>query len=187
MRRLLFVCKLKIKMVETYINEALLGKFLHDAFPEVTFARNKSVPHSNIKCRPDYRCDSLMLIVEFDGYRHYCDTNTILRDNYKDVVYSKLGYEVIRVPYFIQLDAQVVKLLFSKYSPKIAEFNKYPHGFIDANAMQPYDYCIAGLSKFKQDLAKFECVSKQILDTIDYSKITLLDEFTQNVFNNFKF
>ena len=168
-----------------YLTEKLLGQFLEEAFPGHEFVYNKTVPRSYIKGRPDYRCDKLKLIVEFDGYRHYSNCATIIQDMQKDITYSSLGYEVIRIPYFVQLDYTIVKLLFAKYRPAIVEFSTYPHGFIDAKAMQPYDYCTAGLSRFKKDMQRFECIAEQIMGTINCNTITSLDNYAQQLLNEF--
>ena len=42
------------------------------------------MPKSSLNTRPDYRNDELMLIVEFDGEKHYTDPNVIYRDEQKD-------------------------------------------------------------------------------------------------------
>lgn len=62
--------------------------------------------------RPDYRSESLKLIVEFDGLPHYQNPDIILRDKVNIEKYRSMGYKVIRIPYFIQLTNKVVKQLF---------------------------------------------------------------------------
>lgn len=71
--------------------------------------------NSNItprKFRPDYRSNKLMLIVEFDGMPHYMQPNTIKSDEEKNKYYSSLGYKVVRIPFFIQLSKEAIKVLF---------------------------------------------------------------------------
>lgn len=69
------------------------------------------IPGSDRKLRPDYRSESLKLIVEFDGYPHYKQPDTIKNDAEKTKFYKKLGYKVARIPYFIQLSRSAVKTL----------------------------------------------------------------------------
>ena len=62
--------------------------------------------------RPDYRSESLKLIVEFDGLPHYTNPDVILKDQQNTKNYEKAGYKVVRLPYFIQLSKEAVKKLF---------------------------------------------------------------------------
>ena len=66
----------------------------------------------NYRIRPDYRCEKLKLIVEFDGIQHYQKPDVIRRDIENQKVYESYGYSVVRIPYFIQLTNEVVKSLF---------------------------------------------------------------------------
>ena len=63
--------------------------------------------------RPDYRSESLKMIVEFDGLPHYTNPDVILKDLQNTDNYEKAGYKVVRIPYFIQLSKDAVKELFS--------------------------------------------------------------------------
>jgi hypothetical protein len=64
------------------------------------------------RVRPDYRSESLKLIVEFDGLPHYTNPDIIKRDFKNKALYEFLGYKVIRIPYFIQLTKDTIKRLF---------------------------------------------------------------------------
>lgn len=142
-----------------YLNEDNLDVILKELYPNVLFIRNKQIPNFKHKWRPDFRSDELMLLIEFDGYLHYTKNNTILIDKLKDIEYTKLGYNVIRIPYFIQLNTEVIKLLFNiDY-----EFNQvYSHGFIDDKAIRPYDFCYNGLIRYKKDIIKFDICKNDI-------------------------
>jgi len=63
--------------------------------------------------RPDYRSETLKMIVEFDGLPHYTNPDVILKDLQNTENYEKAGYKVVRIPYFIQLSKDAVKELFS--------------------------------------------------------------------------
>jgi very-short-patch-repair endonuclease len=56
-------------------------------FPSETFIHDKVVPNSNTKTRPDYRCEKLKLIIEFDGDQHY--------RNVKKLVHHKDAYLLV--------------------------------------------------------------------------------------------
>ncbi len=65
-----------------------------------------------LRTRPDYRSESLRLIIEVDGTPHYTNPYTILCDAEKTKQYNEAGYKVVRIPYFIQLSKSAVKELF---------------------------------------------------------------------------
>ena len=150
-------------MMNNYLTEKALGEYLTQIFPNHEFIRDKTVPDSKIRNRPDYRNDELMLIVEFDGYRHYSNPDNILVDEHKDDVYEGMGYKIIRIPYFIQMSTDIVKLLFNK-NVKIEQI--YPHGFIDSKAMLPAFFCELGVTRFKNDLKKFDIVREDIISSL---------------------
>lgn len=147
-----------------YLTEKSLENYLEEIFPEHEFIRDKVVPNSEIRKRPDYRNDELMLIVEFDGYGHYNQPDNILIDVYKDDVYRDMGYEIVRIPYFIQMSKGVVKLLFDR---DIDIEQVYPHGFIDEKAMLPAYFCELGINRFQKDLDRFEMFKKEIIKSLD--------------------
>lgn len=146
-----------------YLTEKFLGELLKEIFPNNEFINDKSVPNSNTRRRPDYRCDELMLIVEFDGDLHYKESGKIKSEAEKNSIYSSMGYKVVRIPYFIQLTNEIVKLLFNK-DCNISY--KYPHGFISDKATLPADFCEMGINKFISDLNKFKIVKQDILNSL---------------------
>lgn len=93
-----------------------LDEYLEVIFPEVTdWLQDKSFgEHNGIKyrIRPDYRSETLKLIVEFDGLPHYTKPDVIEKDKKNQAIYEQYGYKVIRIPYFIQLSKAAVKQIF---------------------------------------------------------------------------
>lgn len=151
-----------IVLKNSYLNEERLGEYLKVIFPSNTFIHDKPVPKSsNKRRRPDYRCDELMLIVEFDGISHYQNINIILSDIEKDKDYSSLGYKIIRIPYFIQLDKVTVYNTFSVVLEE--DLYNYPQGFIDKKATLPASFCYKGLIKFEENLKDFDWAASAIL------------------------
>jgi len=93
-----------------------LDEYLKVIFPETKdWLHDKAFGEHNgqkYKIRPDYRSESLKLIIEFDGLPHYKNPNTIEKDYINQKVYENNGYKVVRIPYFIQLSNDVVEKLF---------------------------------------------------------------------------
>ena len=98
---------------DTGLTRTGLPTYLKAIYPGVKdWIHDEVVPNSGRKTRPDYRSETLKLIVEFDGLPHYQQPDTIKQDKEKTEFYIGLGYKVVRIPYFIQLSKAVVKTLF---------------------------------------------------------------------------
>ena len=150
--------------MNNYLTEKKLGTELKKIFPEHNFIHDKVVPSSGVKTRPDYRNDDLKLIVEFDGDQHYRSASKIKKELTKNNNYGKMGYKVVRIPYFIQLCKPVIKHLFN------VEFEydqDFPHGFISDKAILPADYCELGILKFINDLKRFEYLNAEIIKSLE--------------------
>lgn len=148
---------------ENFLTESRLEAALEYLWPQETFINNKIVPNSGVSYRPDFRCDNLKLIVEFDGSQHYTQTKVILRDFAKDEIYGKMGYKIVRIPYFVQLETKTIKLFFGLGCEKEPEF---PHGFISKSSTLPADFCELGIERFLKDLEYFGCIKQEILDSL---------------------
>lgn len=102
-----------------YDNEhTSLYEYLKIIFPNIDdWIHDKIIPNWRIdnkvvRYRPDYRSETLKMIVEFDGLQHFQNPIEMRKDDLKNELYGGLGYRVVRIPYFIQLTNQVVKQLF---------------------------------------------------------------------------
>lgn len=137
-----------------YLTEIKLKEILDSS--TFDFVYNKGLC-KGVRYRPDFRCDDLMLIVEFDGYQHYSRTQTQINDQYKEQLYKDNGYYCIRIPYFIQLTSEVYNRLFvaNGYDLEIdtSLLINYPHGFHDPNAMMPSDFNLKGLDRFLLEMS----------------------------------
>lgn len=173
---------------DDYLTEKKLGEFLESLYPKVAWIHDKIVPHSGIRNRPDYLSDELKLIVEFDGFKHYTDLSVILKDRHKDQVYADMGYRIIRIPYFIQLEPRTVKLLFNKEvdTPQI-----FPHGFIVENIISPAYFCYQGVLRYIDTLKQYPIdiqleVHKSLTDrsepeTLKYPSIPEINEYIKQL------
>lgn len=117
-----------------YLTEESLSNVLREIFPSESFIQDTIVPNSNTKKRPDYRCESLKLIVEFDGDQHYRNVKKIKSELKKDYIYQQMGYTIVRIPYFVQISSLIIEKLFKKNIPYQQTF---PHGFISKTVIMP--------------------------------------------------
>ena len=96
-----------------YLTEKTLINYLNIIFPHINDWKNNKSFSKTYKSRPDYKSDQLKLIVEFDGYQHYTSAKRILADIKNDNFYIQNGFNVIRIPYFVQMSSIVIKNLFN--------------------------------------------------------------------------
>lgn len=102
--------------VATGLHRTGLEEYLKVIFPSVDdWIHDKPIGELNgvkRRIKPDYRSETLKLIIEFDGLLHYTDPENIITDIERTRDYTKGGYKVVRIPYFIQLTNEVVKKMF---------------------------------------------------------------------------
>jgi hypothetical protein len=137
-----------------------LEEYLKVIFPEINdWVNDKPIDKlmNDKKCniRPDYRSEKLKLIIEFDGLQHYTCPDIIEKDIKNTRIYKKeLGYEVVRIPYFIQLSNKAVKTLFGKdVTEKLFDETKPSLGIKGKNT--PAYLCPAGLERMAEEFKKF--------------------------------
>lgn len=142
----------------TGLHRTGLERYLSVIFPNHTWIHDRAFgtqdDGASYRIRPDYRCEELRLIVEFDGLLHYQRPETVKKDLENQAIYEKYGYKVIRIPYFIQLTQAVVKELFGVevneplFSPDIPSMSAQ-----DKNT--PAYCCPAGLKRMAEELKRF--------------------------------
>jgi hypothetical protein len=136
-------------MENTYLTEDKLYDILKLIYPDEEIIRDKKIPDQKNLCRPDFRLPNLKLIFEFDGYNHYTTAKRVVNDHHNDLFYESLGYKVIRIPYFIQLNREFYKniLNIDRDDDYI-----YKNGFIDDKVVLPADFCSLGVARFNKDV-----------------------------------
>jgi len=150
-------------MNEEYLTESKLGGYLKIIFPGIDFIYNRKLLNSKILIRPDYQSEQLKLVINFDGFQHYSDASRCLADEKLTSECCRLGYRLVRIPYFVQFNTQVIKNLFSKD----VVFNQvYEHGFISKICLLPANYCELGLIQFEKDLETFNYLKDCILSSL---------------------
>lgn len=144
--------EIKFNTRTEYLTEKNLGEFLSILFEGEEIIYNKNV--KELGFRPDYYLPGRKLIVEFDGHHHYTNNNTVIRDTYKDKLAEEKGITVIRIPYFIQLEMDVIYMFFDKKCKGefkiLNDFSTYPHGFIDDKVFLPGTFSSLGIKKYKE-------------------------------------
>lgn len=159
----------------THICRTGLDEYLNMIFPEVddwihdkAFGEHGGI---NYRIRPDYRSDSLKLIVEFDGLPHYQNPDVILKDKTNIAIYESYGYKVVRIPYFIQLSTDVVKQLFDRNVDGLFDSSK-PSLNIESRCTPAY-LCPMGVERMRQEFKKFPEQYKINNEFIDSFKASL--------------
>ena len=135
-----------------------LNEYLDVIFPDVhDWVHNKNFGEHNgqkYKIRPDYRSETLKLIIEFDGLPHYTNPDVIEKDMINQKIYESCGYKVVRIPYFIQLSNDVVEKLFG-VSVKEPLFDaSFPSLGINGRHSPAY-LCPAGIKRMAKDFLEF--------------------------------
>ena len=140
-----------------------LDEYLKVIFPDINDWIHDEVigqylDGKKIRSRPDYRSEKLKMIVEFDGVQHYTSPERIRRDYDNTKKYKRLGYKVVRIPYFIQLTNAVVKKLFKDVGIDVEV--KEPlfdpkHPSLGASIGSPAWLCPAGLERMAKELKRF--------------------------------
>ena len=156
----------------------------HDWIHDKAFGIHKDGKKYNI--RPDYRSDSLKMIVEFDGLPHYTNPQNIIKDKKNTSIYELNGYKVVRIPYFIQLTNKAVEELFGvKVKEPLFNINYPSLGGIGLKHNPSY-LCPGGLKRmateFKQFPDQYEVnvrslkeIENEILSGVNY----LIEEFNK--------
>lgn len=157
-----------------YLTEASLGRFLRERLDSDVVA-DSVVPGLGRRFRPDYRSEHHQLVVEFDGDQHYRSAGHVLRDQERDVVLRAAGYSVVRIPYFVQLDAATIGLLFGTLVTDQSAFKSFPHGFIAEKVVMPADFCELGVQRFSDDLGRFAVVADKIAQSLRAAEARLGD------------
>lgn len=86
-----------------------------------------------------------------------------MMDMKKDLAYQAMGYEVVRVPYFVQLSTDVIATLFRD---DIEWGQTYPHGLISDKALTPQDFNAQGYEKYIEFVERMPSdIKRSILDS----------------------
>ena len=152
---------------DTGLNRTGLEEYLEVIFPEVNdWIHDKAIGKVNgvvSRKRPDYRSETLKMIIEFDGLQHYTSPAHIVRDKENTKFYENLGYRVIRIPYFIQLTNKTVEQLFNV---KVSEplFDESIPSLGPKSQNTPAFLCYSGIKRMAEEFRRFPEQYKVNLD-----------------------
>jgi len=143
---------------DTNLHRNGLDEYLLAIFPNIDdWVHDKKLGEVNgvrFNSRPDYRSETIKLIVEFDGIQHYTKPDIVEKDLRNTKAYQSAGYKVVRIPYFIQLTKRAVKTLFDidmaeeLFDEKISSL-----GIQGQNT--PAYLCPAGVRRMAEEFKKF--------------------------------
>lgn len=112
------------------------------------------------------------MIVEFDGFSHYKQPEVIKKDCESKLFFENMGYSVVRIPYFIQLSKDAVKVLFGVELVHELFDERIPSlGVKGKNT--PAFLCGAGVKRMVEEFKLFPEQYKANLDFLEQEK----DEF----------
>lgn len=142
---------------DTGVYRTGLDEYLELIFPGSIWIHDEAFGKhgdKNYRIRPDYRCEELKLIVEFDGIQHYQNPDSIIKDRDNQNVYESYGYKVVRIPYFIQLTNEAVRTLFEiRIDGPLFPDSVPSMGPKGRNT--PAYCCPAGIKRMAEDFARF--------------------------------
>jgi len=143
----------------TGLHRTGLDEYLAAIFPNIddwVHDKSANISHEGKKLRnrPDYRSETLKLIIEFDGLQHYTSPDQIENDMRMKSIYESAGYTCVRIPYFIQLTNTAVKELFGV---DVAEplFDLYTPSISMVGKNTPAYLCPAGIRRMANEFRRF--------------------------------
>lgn len=148
------------KLVDTltvivgHLNGQLLPCGFRETAKKYKLGTQIKLPGSRSKYDFGFSYNNKKYLVEFDGnYQgvgHYNNAENCFKDDQKNELAISNGYEIIRVPFWLQLDNDTFELLFGfKANCKIE--NNFPHGFITNSSLNPASFCELGMVRFKNE------------------------------------
>ena len=165
---------------DTGLHRTGLDDYLKVIFPDVDdWVHDKAIGKSNgISCRkrPDYRSETLKLIIEFDGLQHYTKPSNIVRDTENTSFYESLGYTVVRIPYFIQLTNKAVEELFH-ISVNEPLFDETIPSLGPKGCNTPAYLCYSGIRRMAKEFRRFPEQYKTNMDFLKRQPDQFLIEY----------
>lgn len=154
---------------DTNLYRTGLEKYLEVIFPDVhDWIHDSPIGELNgvkRRIRPDYRSESLKLIIEFDGLQHYNDPTKIIKDKENTALYENGGYTVVRIPFFIQLTKDVVKTMFGRDVDELFDPTIQSMGIKGKNT--PAFLCPLGIDRMAQEMLLYP---SQMAVNLDFLK-----------------
>jgi very-short-patch-repair endonuclease len=134
--------------IEGYLTESKLSKALQELLPDCWLGDQVPVTHTRQRWDMAFNRDGRITVVEYDGDEHYRHSIKIKGDRAKDETARSHGWQVVRFPYWIQLDTTTLKHFFGIDATVEQSF---PHGFITTKLF-PASFCELGIERFRAEL-----------------------------------
>lgn len=134
--------------IDGYLTQKKLAAALAEIVGDDWLGSELKLPNARRRWDMAYCRKDQTTVVEYDGDAHYRDPLKIKIDAEKDAVAHSLGYRVVRIPYWIQLDTKTLSHYFGLSA--VVDQN-FPHGFITTK-LYPASFCEMGISRFRSDL-----------------------------------
>jgi hypothetical protein len=150
-------------VVEGYLTEASLTRGLREIVGADWLGGQVRVPGVRGVCDVAFRAGDRVVIVEYDGPDHYCNSLKIKADRAKDETVARAGARLVRFPYWVQLDGQTLTHFFALVARVRTTF---PHGFITTK-YYPASFCELGIARFERELATLpESVRRDVEESL---------------------
>jgi hypothetical protein len=138
-----------MNIINGYLTQQKLQNLLQNE-PALNYI-NKEVPLEGSRLKFDFlverNSDKQKIAIEFNGYAHYTDPDTILRDFKKREYAKKNNLILVEIPYWVQINEETFKHYF-QINPLNHIKCDYFHGFIDKKAKLPSCFCSLGIERF---------------------------------------
>ena len=135
-------------VIESYLTEQRLKDALQQLFSNGWLGGQVALPDSRRRFDMAFRSNDAIVLVEYDGDEHYRHSLKIKADREKDVLASKNGMRLVRIPYWLQLDTRMARHWFGVEAQIEQHF---PHGFVTTKLF-PASFCELGIARFIHEL-----------------------------------
>ena len=137
------------------ITKTGLDTYLKEIFPNITdWIHDKPIPNTKRSFRPDYRSETLKMVIDFDGLPHYQNPARILTDKKRHEFFKSLGYIHITIPFFIQLTNKAIKTLFNVEITKQLFDDTIP-SLYEEDGCTPAFLCPSGIKRMAEEFKQF--------------------------------
>lgn len=134
--------------IEGYLTQLKLSNALRKIVGDAWRGAEFPVPGSRRRWDMAFSRNGSTTVVEYDGDEHYCNTLKIKVDIEKDQKAAEMGYQVVRIPYWIQLTNETLRHYFGLEAEVVQDFL---HGFITTKIL-PASFCALGLQRFMREM-----------------------------------
>lgn len=142
------------------LSEKNLIHCIKELFPNTKIAGQKRIKIGVKTLIVDYEVitnSNKQILIEFDGPTHFCNTSTQIRDQMLEKYCETNNIDLIRIPYFVQLNDDSISNLFHNFYDEFEMEGKivstYKTGFWDLEGVIPGDFNHRGMEIFLDFIA----------------------------------